>query len=320
MFGDPEQAIPKIKFRFEAQTQSSAEATTLLGVDDAQVGVPDVVDGRFFGEFGGISLRAGEHPLFVDGISLTDPVKVRPSYTLCCVPGRSVLIDHAFLAKGLTISLLAPTVPLPLGPYQTRPLTFLLEQTSPIAVDLDSVLIRVDFSSLDGGRPHPHRLTVKLPLQHRRHWTTSPSTYAALRYTFLDYDRTAQYAMALPPLVRLDGRSKAVILATHGAGVEASAPMWTEALGERREGLGWIVFATGKTPWGYDWHGPSAEHAFSARRALPGAVDKLRDTRADIDGWEVSEAMMLVGHSNGGQGAMYLLERYPDMFVGAIAA
>lgn len=191
---------------------------------------------------------------------------------------------------------------------------------SPLPTSVQSITVRVDFSSPSSIKAHSSHLTVDLPIKHRDRWSSSSAPYAALKYTFLDYDRTVQYAMALPPLVQSEGESRAVILATHGAGVEASSPFWTEALGERRVGLDWVVFATGKTPWGYDWHGPSAEHVFAARAALQHAVDNLSGSDDQSRGWKVGPSTMLVGHSNGGQGATYLLERYPDLFVGLVAA
>lgn len=77
MFGDPQESSPKIKFRLGASALSSTESTAVLGALDAQVGLPDVVDGRFFGGFAGVAVRAGEIGLFVTGVSLGVPVEVR---------------------------------------------------------------------------------------------------------------------------------------------------------------------------------------------------------------------------------------------------
>lgn len=60
---------------------------------------------------------------------------------------------------------------------------------------------------------------------------------------------------------------------------------------------------------GLDWHGPSAADAFAAVTALHdvlvcrGFVDwnYPRDTK-----------LIVVGHSNGGQGAWYIASRWPD--------
>jgi pimeloyl-ACP methyl ester carboxylesterase len=59
---------------------------------------------------------------------------------------------------------------------------------------------------------------------------------------------------------------------------------------------------------GLDWHGPSAADAFAAVAALhdilcPGFVDWAypRDTK-----------LVIMGHSNGGQGAWYVASRWPD--------
>jgi predicted esterase len=325
MFGDPEEASPQIRFRFGAQALSPSDSPTLLGVDDAQIGLPDVVDGHFFGGYGGIAIRAGPDFMIVQKVSLVGTVEVRtaPTFAVVCST-RGIWCFECSRLQGLTVDLSQSYRP-SLHPYQTRPITFALNQTSPLSDEIQFITIRVYYiyqrqNSPEAVERSSAHMDIKLPITHRKPWSTSEPHYAALRYTFLDYDGTAQYAMVLPPLVRSEGASRAVILATHGAGVETSSSFWTEALGERRTGLGWVVFATGKTPWGYDWHGPSAEHTFAARDALAEAVGRLSVGGEDDQDRPTSNATILVGHSNGGQGATYLMERYPDRFVGAVAA
>ncbi|KAG6836615.1 hypothetical protein H0H93_006036 [Arthromyces matolae] len=70
-------------------------------------------------------------------------------------------------------------------------------------------------------------------------------------------------------------------------------------------------------PPGLDWHGPSAQDAWAS-------VDSLCTIlRGNVD-WEqwridADARVVLVGHSNGGQGAWYLASRYPDRVAGAAA-
>ena len=63
-----------------------------------------------------------------------------------------------------------------------------------------------------------------------------------------------------------------------------------------------------------DWHGPSAQEAW-------GTVDALQRILVGREQWHAwgiapNTKVLLMGHSNGGQGAWYLAGRYPDRVVG----
>ena len=247
MFGDPKESSPKIQFRFGVEAISPSPV--LLGVEDAQIGLPDVVEGWLLGEVAGIALRAGggKKGALVEGVELVEKIDVsstRPSSSPHSSTSKLIFSRSCYLKKGISISLYPSSTPLTLLPYQTRPLALAINQTSPLPSNLTSLTLRVTLSS-PGASASP--LTITLPLTHRSHWSSDSSSYPALRYTHLDSDLTVQYSMTQPPLLPADGTKSAVILATHGAGVETSSLFWTEALGERRAGLGWVVFATGKT-------------------------------------------------------------------------
>jgi len=352
MFGDPKESSPKIKFRLGVEAVSFSPV--VLGVEDAQIGLPNVLHGWLLGEVAGIALRAGggKEGSTVEGVELVEKIEVsltRSDHFLSLTrPHGLILTFWPFGSsyQGLTISLYPSLSPIILLPYQKRPLALSINQSFPLSSSLTSLTLRITLASFDASASP---LVVTLPLAHRSHWSSNSTSYPALRYTYLDSDLTVQYAMTQPPLLPSDGTTSAVILATHGAGVETSSPFWTEALGERRKGLGWVVFATGKTreivflfpspqssgltssslfsslhlAWGYDWHGASAESVFSARKALGPivlALEKKSRRNVDDEHWGVSDKTFLVGHSNGGQGASYLLERYPDEFLGSASA
>ena len=63
---------------------------------------------------------------------------------------------------------------------------------------------------------------------------------------------------------------------------------------------------------GLDWHGPSALDVWASVDSLLG----LLRASPTWKGWATSEdRVVLLGHSNGGQGAWYLAERYPDRVI-----
>jgi len=97
-----------------------------------------------------------------------------------------------------------------------------------------------------------------------------------------------------------------VILALHGAGLDIENPLWIGGMPSRPGG--WAVLPTRKNEWGEDWHGGSMADAWAARDALPGLIQRL--------GVTVSGETLLIGHSNGGQGARHLAARHPEKIVG----
>ena len=72
---------------------------------------------------------------------------------------------------------------------------------------------------------------------------------------------------------------------------------------------------------GLDWHGPSALEAWRSVDCLV-TILKARGITAQVNPKSISEKpkALLVGHSNGGQGAWYLASRFPDRVVGVVAA
>ncbi|KAI8833518.1 hypothetical protein BJ741DRAFT_551218 [Chytriomyces cf. hyalinus JEL632] len=139
------------------------------------------------------------------------------------------------------------------------------------------------------------------------------------KLTFLDYDNSVHYAMALPPKKPCSVVGEAncpIVLALHGAGVEASSPFWTEAY--KQQDYAWILFPTGRTPWGFDWHGPSnlnVEAAIHTLTHLHGVPQELRGNFGINP-----DKLIYTGHSNGGQGAWWMSSHYPDRALAAIPA
>ncbi|KAJ3121874.1 hypothetical protein HK100_012200 [Physocladia obscura] len=139
------------------------------------------------------------------------------------------------------------------------------------------------------------------------------------KITFMDYDNSVHYAMAVPPKNPCSSIGRAdcpVILALHGAGVEAENPSWTEAY--KRQEFAWILFPTGRTPWGFDWHGPSnlnVEAALHTLTHLHGVPPLFAETLGVNP-----NKLIYSGHSNGGQGAWWMASHYPDRALAAMPA
>ncbi|KAJ2998060.1 hypothetical protein HDV02_004885 [Globomyces sp. JEL0801] len=91
---------------------------------------------------------------------------------------------------------------------------------------------------------------------------------------------------------------------------------WTDAV--NRQEYAWIIFATGRTPWGFDWHGPSYKNidaSIDALRFAPGVPESLK-----MDYLPQIERLIFVGHSNGGHGAWWCASHYPDRTLAVIPA
>ncbi|KNC98636.1 uncharacterized protein SPPG_06318 [Spizellomyces punctatus DAOM BR117] len=147
---------------------------------------------------------------------------------------------------------------------------------------------------------------------HRRQWSD------VYKITFLDYDFSVHYAMARPPKKACaDRQTKCpIVLALHGAGVEASSEFWTNAY--RQQENAWVLYPTGRTPWGFDWHGPSfrnIEYALDALHLLPGVPAEKQKSLA-IN----RNKLIYAGHSNGAQGAWWLASHFPDKALAAVPA
>ncbi|ORZ23581.1 hypothetical protein BCR42DRAFT_405061 [Absidia repens] len=171
-----------------------------------------------------------------------------------------------------------------------------------------------------------------------RSLSSSPIVSPVFSYTFLDFDGTVQYAKAKRPRTLDANENKPIILALHGAGVDVMKDsFWTNSI-DTQESV-WVVFPTGRTPWGMDWHGPSMKNAFCSLDGLVKVMDLLfsksmeHHQQSSVDyGWVVGKlsTRLLISliddnlysysHSNGGQGAWYLATHYPDRAVAVVAA
>ncbi|KAG5637712.1 hypothetical protein H0H81_003476 [Sphagnurus paluster] len=128
--------------------------------------------------------------------------------------------------------------------------------------------------------------------------------------------------LAVPPILGSAGKLYPPILALHGAGVDIfGQQFWTQSIPRNKHS--WLVFPSGRTSWariivsnGLGWHGPSARDALEALDSL----FFILKNNSHWKQWEIQSKprFVLLGHSNGGQGAWYLASRYPDRILGGM--
>ncbi|KMK59193.1 Pumilio-family RNA binding repeat domain-containing protein [Aspergillus fumigatus Z5] len=145
------------------------------------------------------------------------------------------------------------------------------------------------------------------------------SSIGAQKLTYY-YAGIVSYAILRPPPVTCapafpegDG-ALPVIVGLHGAGVKADSVQVREMLDAAYGTCAWIISPSGVTPWsGDDWHTWGAGDVEAAVDAIARWIDST--------GWDkvrVSQKeWIVVGHSNGGQGAWFLATHYPDKVIAA---
>jgi pimeloyl-ACP methyl ester carboxylesterase len=70
-----------------------------------------------------------------------------------------------------------------------------------------------------------------------------------------------------------------------------------------------VCYEITQNPQGLDWHGPSADDAWGTVSALSSILELSPKWKA----WAIaSEKVVIIGHSNGGQGSWYNAARHPD--------
>ncbi len=188
-----------------------------------------------------------------------------------------------------------------------RPVALRVKQRKPILGNQES-LPMMFIVSIAGKQ---QRVEWKFKFRHHRSTTSLwpfRITFAPPSAPINGPPAVVSYAMVVPPTRPASNTSNLppVILATHGAGVDIENPC-----GPARCPLvleDGLSCRPGRTSWGEDWHDSSMADAWAARDILPTLLGKL--------GIHLSNKTLLIGHSNGGQGAWHLAARYPDRIVG----
>lgn len=140
------------------------------------------------------------------------------------------------------------------------------------------------------------------------------------KFTYLHPGGMVSYAVLRPPSPTAldkcnttDGKLP-VLLALHGAGLEADDELVRHALDPLADLCAWVLFPTGVTPWsGDDWHIWGLADVEAAVNAIPEWIEHNTWNGPGV----ATDKWLVVGHSNGGQGTWHILTHRPDNVIAA---
>lgn len=309
MFGDPGSAPPNIRIKMRVFLDADEE-------DDMPVpGMPNPMD-RMYMRMGTQPASLPSRATLEEGISVVPDLRdgwFMGSWMSVGVRVPLALTDDTHFITVTAASefdgvRLATVQPERIAPGQMRAVPLKITQTAAIH-DSQRLSIKLTFSIAND----PVLVTAdwEIPLRRRdenqpfRLSFASPSTSGDRPPALISL------AMVVPP--PKDGEEMEgdppVLLALHGAGVDTQSEFWVTAM-PRICGM-WSILPSGRNEWGEDWHGGSMADVWAARSALAAPLHRL--------GVKISNETLLVGHSNGGQGAWHLAARYPSLIRGVVA-
>ncbi|KEI39518.1 uncharacterized protein L969DRAFT_17439 [Mixia osmundae IAM 14324] len=303
--------------------------TQTLSAGDYQVYIRHVYDVRSRGDSGvgnqpannvcvtATPIRRGHLRLYADGLCLPSLVLQTTTMKLVSSLGRilvrnwhdaSINLTQIHCLSSLCRQLKPSVEAVSLGPYQTSEIVLHLT-TESLSLEPSELVLAFSLEyTLHVATLRSAKVIVNvksMPLGYVQHGDP-------FKYTFRDLDGSTDFAVAIPPME--PSKQSRIIVALHGAGVVASDQFWVD--GMARQQHAWTVLPTGKTSWGYDWHSLSASNVFAAVNALSDTIFRY-DVDSAMPDFSKSTA---IGHSNGGQGALYLLTHYADRFNGGLLA
>ncbi|KAJ3553575.1 hypothetical protein NM688_g3536 [Phlebia brevispora] len=286
LFGDPtarHAQVPELLVDFVVDLENATEQLKLVPSHHV---VPDFVDGWAFGQFIGIGLRSLGGWWTVERAILDDAEKEAMAI---------VLFRDCHIA-----------------PMQTKIITIVLRQTSVFFKSEINLKLSVTSSS-----SVTTTIPVKIHLTQSALWNETDATPIIATCLYEIASPTA--FVAIPPVHSSTDPTvnQPPILNLHGAGVDLLGhALWDCA--PPRHDRSWVIAPTGRTAWGLDWHGPSTKDAWNT-------VEALSNILSGHPAWfpwsfAGSSRVIVVGHSNGGQGTWYITSRYPDKVLSAVPA
>ncbi|CAA7270176.1 unnamed protein product [Cyclocybe aegerita] len=285
LFGDPlvrNSDVPVQRLGIRVEVLSSTSPVVHQKTQDVSC---DFLDGYAFGDALGIGIQSAAGWWTVKGVSAT--------------------------SNQTGLDILLSDVSFTIAPSQTRILPLRIHQTTPFFGET----IIFDLT-LESGTDS-QILSISMPVTQRR--LREITGRQVLKGSFFFASSMPSSFLTMPPPMTNVSSAYPPMLALHGAGVDIlGQPFWPEALPENK--FSWTVIPTGRTSWGLDWHGPSARDAWASLDALS-AMTHRRELSLP-EGWVIppDTKVIVIGHSNGGQGTWYFASRYPDKVIAAVPA
>ncbi|KAF9396453.1 hypothetical protein BGX21_009527, partial [Mortierella sp. AD011] len=243
------------------------------------------------------------------------------SVTLRNVGSESVIVKSVrigFGSREFSASLDSSSGPIKMFPSVHRPIAIQLRRAEERSLDLSFSLI----FELETIGQHGHIMGLAETLETELIRIEQRKWGEAYMYTFKDFDGTVHHAAAIPPSdpSSQPAGTAPVLVSLHGAGVDVSqAPFWLSEYKQRERT--WVVLPTGRSAWGYDWHGASIKNILNAIQSLADDLPGVPKALRGIPGIKPDpERLFMAGHSNGGQGAWYLVTHFPDRAIAATPA
>jgi len=306
----------------------AASNTNAAGVNPGgAVHAPGIVDGKIGGDVLGVPLLNALPGAWAGGLSAR-----LVSARLVNGSASAPLPSNLTLSLDLGATQLAPgqvsNVPLRLAQSSPLPPCLCGGRRAPCASEPPytsvRLLVRVEAAAPPGGAsPAPWaEANVTLDCSSVLGGGAAPTAgSSAFVFSFPDFDGSAQYAAARLPTDGLAPCSSTphgcpVVLATHGATVDAAYDGWTGALGPQRGAL--VLYPTGRGAFGPDWQGYGRTSMLRTLDALQGALRRLfpSDPAPAVD----TSRVLWTGHSMGGHGCLLNVGRMPDRALGAACA
>ncbi|KAI0807549.1 hypothetical protein C8Q74DRAFT_1363040 [Fomes fomentarius] len=290
LFGDPSHSgtqVPTLSISLSVDIETTSETfVPIIREPDHDISC-DFVGGWAFGDTIGVGVRS------LDGWWAV--IDVSPA---------------AIVSRTIELSLVQETS---IAPTQTRIVPIKFTQTQPVPESLQQLEFSLKLRSGDAVAD----ILVTVPIEHHESWTSDEVPPAGIKASYFFGTSIPTAFLVKPPKEVHDGTPTPPILALHGAGVDIfTMDFWIKALPRQRHS--WIIAPTGRTEWGLDWHGPSAREAFATVDALYHILNGREHWRQWGLAWETK--VLLMGHSNGGQGAWFNAARNPDRVVGVVPA
>jgi hypothetical protein len=215
----------------------------------AQAGIlmSDVVDGKLASPLASVALRnSGEDDVEIVDIQSSD---VSPLVSLHRSDNSLVLSHQVSALTSRQANTTATKNPsgIVLAAGQTRPVVF--NVSLPVR-NTSAVSYVITYKAAKSSHKL-HTLNVSQPL-------TKESIYSPHKITYLHPGGMVSYAMLRAPAKNatcISGSKKSslpIIIANHGAGLEADNPMVAHALDPVPDLCSWVMFPTGVTPWSSD--------------------------------------------------------------------